>query len=105
MNHTILGKGAWGEAMGLALQERGHDVKWLDKGEHKIPSSTNILWIALPTQAVRECFETVQSDCVRSIAGCGCTVSLFGVLDQPPADSFKVCGDRVDGAGLDSASR
>ena len=57
MNHTILGKGAWGEAMGLALQERGHDVKWLDKGEHKIPSSTNILWIALPTQAVRECFE------------------------------------------------
>jgi glycerol-3-phosphate dehydrogenase (NAD(P)+) len=57
MNHTILGKGAWGEAMGLALQERGHDVKWLDKGEHKIPSSTNIVWIALPTQAVRECFE------------------------------------------------
>jgi len=43
--------------MGLALQERGQDVKWLDKGEHKIPSSTNILWIALPTQAVRECFE------------------------------------------------
>ena len=60
MNHTILGKGAWGEAMGLALQERGHDVKWLDKGEHKIPSSTNILWIALPTQAVRECFEKCE---------------------------------------------
>lgn len=70
MNHTILGKGAWGEAMGLALRERGHDVKWLDKGEHKIPSSTNILWIALPTQAVRECFERARGcppKCLSSV--------------------------------------
>ena len=60
MKHTILGKGAWGKAMGQSLQERGHDVKWLDKGEHKIPSPTDLLWIALPTQTVRECFEKID---------------------------------------------
>ena len=60
MNHTVLGKGAWGVAMGQALQHRGHTVTWLDKGDHKIPGKTDLLWIALPTQAVRECFEQVH---------------------------------------------
>jgi len=46
--------------MGQSLQERGHDVKWLDKGEHKIPSPTDLLWIALPTQTVRECFGKME---------------------------------------------
>lgn len=60
MNHTILGKGAWGLAMGQTLQARGNSVAWLDKGEVKIPAQTDLLWIALPTQAVRECLEKVQ---------------------------------------------
>ncbi len=60
MNHTILGKGAWGEAMGQALQERGHTVCWLDKGDFQIPSKTELLWVALPTQVVRECLQNIK---------------------------------------------
>ena len=60
MKQTILGKGAWGEAMGQALQRRGHTVSWLDKGDIQIPDQTDLLWIALPTQAVRECLEKVR---------------------------------------------
>jgi glycerol-3-phosphate dehydrogenase (NAD(P)+) len=55
MQNTILGKGAWGLAIGQALQERGHTVAWLDKGESDIPAKTDLLWVALPTQSVREC--------------------------------------------------
>jgi glycerol-3-phosphate dehydrogenase (NAD(P)+) len=55
MQNTILGKGAWGLAIGQALQERGHTVSWLDKGELDIPTKTDLLWVALPTQSVREC--------------------------------------------------
>jgi len=55
MQNTILGKGAWGLAIGQALQERGHTVSWLEKGESDIPAKTDLLWVALPTQAVHEC--------------------------------------------------
>jgi glycerol-3-phosphate dehydrogenase (NAD(P)+) len=60
MNHTILGKGAWGQAIGQALQERGNLVHWLDKGDFEIPSKTDLLWIALPTQVVRECLKNIK---------------------------------------------
>jgi glycerol-3-phosphate dehydrogenase (NAD(P)+) len=55
MQNTILGKGAWGLAIGQALQERGHTVSWLEKGESDIPAKSDLLWVALPTQAVHEC--------------------------------------------------
>ena len=55
MQNTILGKGVWGLAIGQVLQERGHTVSWLEKGESNIPAKTDLLWVALPTQAVHEC--------------------------------------------------
>jgi len=60
VNHTILGKGAWGQAIGQALQERGNLVHWIDKGDFEIPSKTDLLWIALPTQVVRECLKNMK---------------------------------------------
>lgn len=61
MKIIILGKGAWGSALGEVLKDRGHDVGWVEKGGRKIPSGTEMVWIALPTQAVRECLQTLQS--------------------------------------------
>jgi len=55
MQNTILGKGVWGLAIGQVLQDRGHTVSWLEKGESNIPAKTDLLWVALPTQAVHEC--------------------------------------------------
>ena len=54
MNISILGKGAWGLAIGELLQDGGHTVDWLDKGGHQFSDRTEMIVIALPTQVVRE---------------------------------------------------
>ena len=38
MNISILGKGAWGLAIGELLQDGGHAVDWLDKGDINSPT-------------------------------------------------------------------
>ena len=55
MQNVILGKGEWGWAIGQVLQARGHAVTWMEKGDSVVPEKTDLLWVALPTQAVREC--------------------------------------------------
>ena len=40
MKITVLGKGAWGKALGEILQTRGHDVHWVEKGGREIPKGT-----------------------------------------------------------------
>lgn len=55
MQNVILGKGEWGWAIGQVLQDRGHAVTWMEKGDSVVPEKTDLLWVALPTQAVREC--------------------------------------------------
>ena len=60
MKITILGKGAWGKALGEILQGRGHAITWLEKGSSRIPTETEMLWIALPTQSIRDCMKTLQ---------------------------------------------
>jgi len=60
MKITILGKGAWGKALGEILQGRGHAITWLEKGSNRIPTETEMLWIALPTQSIRDCMKALQ---------------------------------------------
>ena len=61
MKITILGKGAWGKALGDNLVTRGHEVHWVEKGGREIPKGTELIWIALPTQVVREVLQTLRS--------------------------------------------
>lgn len=60
MNITILGKGAWGLAMGELLQAQGHQIEWLDKRHDKISDGCEVIIIALPTQAVREVLQRLK---------------------------------------------
>ena len=59
MNISILGKGAWGLAIGELLQDGGHSVEWLDKEGHQFSNRTEMVVIALPTQVVREVLQNV----------------------------------------------
>lgn len=52
MNVSILGKGAWGLAIGELLQGHGHTVQWLDKGDTALSRQAGMLVIALPTQVI-----------------------------------------------------
>lgn len=60
MNISILGKGAWGLAMGELLQTQGHQIEWLGKRHDKISDGCEVIIIALPTQAVREVLQRVK---------------------------------------------
>jgi len=59
MNISILGKGAWGLAIGELLQDGGHAVEWLDKGGYQFSDRTEMIVIALPTQVVCEVLQRV----------------------------------------------
>jgi len=59
MNISILGKGAWGLAIGELLKAQNHSVEWLDKGSGKVSEGTGMIIIALPTQVVREVLQGV----------------------------------------------
>lgn len=61
MNISILGKGAWGLAIGELLQAQGHCVEWLEKGERKVSDGSEMIIIALPTQVVREVLQNVTT--------------------------------------------
>lgn len=60
MKISILGKGAWGLAIGELLQSQGHSVEWLDKGQARISDGAAMIIIALPTQVVREVLQGFQ---------------------------------------------
>lgn len=60
MNISILGKGAWGLAIGELLQSQGHSVEWPDKGQARISDGAGMIIIALPTQVVREVLQGFQ---------------------------------------------
>lgn len=60
MNISILGKGAWGLAMGELLQTQGHLIEWLDKGSDQVSDGCEVIIVALPTQAVREVLQRVK---------------------------------------------
>ena len=53
MNISILGKGAWGLAIGELLQTQGHAIRWHDKGDFKLPDQAEMIILALPTQVIR----------------------------------------------------
>jgi len=60
MNISILGKGAWGLAMGELLQTQGHSMEWLDKGKGQVSNRAEMILIALPTQVVRGVLQGVD---------------------------------------------
>lgn len=60
MKISILGKGAWGLAIGELLESQSHAVEWLDKGNFKVSDKAEMLVIALPTQVVREVLQNIK---------------------------------------------
>lgn len=62
MKMIVLGRGAWGRAMGAALQRNGHQVIYWGREEQGWPVSEKIdlLFVAVPTQAIRERFQSLK---------------------------------------------
>lgn len=61
MKITLLGKGAWGGAVGDLLRDRQHDITWIEKGESTQIGQAEMVLVALPTQAVRECLTNLSA--------------------------------------------
>ncbi|NJK91283.1 MAG: hypothetical protein HC904_05300 [Blastochloris sp.] len=56
MKITIVGQGAWGSAMGKALERNGHEVEFLHRKDRAWPSGGpgDFVLLALPCQNLRE---------------------------------------------------
>jgi len=59
MKMVVLGKGAWGGAIGELLQTRGHEVAWVEQDHVRMPGPAEMIFLAVPTQAVRACLQTL----------------------------------------------
>lgn len=63
MKITIIGKGAWGSAIGGLLCDQGHEVLYLEEEDRdwKSGGPGDMVFLALPCQALRERLESLQS--------------------------------------------
>lgn len=59
MKIVVLGKGAWGGAVGELICSRGHEVAWVEQEDVRMPGPAEMIFLALPTQSVRECLKTL----------------------------------------------
>ena len=59
MKIVVLGKGAWGGAIGELLQARGHEVAWVEQDNVRMPGPAEMIFLAVPTQAVRACLQAL----------------------------------------------
>jgi len=59
MKVVVLGKGAWGGAVGELLQARGHQVAWVEQDNVRMPGPAEMIFLAVPTQSVRECLKAL----------------------------------------------
>ncbi len=59
MRIVVLGKGAWGGAVGDLIRERGHQVAWVEQNDVRMPGPADMIFLAVPTQAVRGCLKTL----------------------------------------------
>jgi glycerol-3-phosphate dehydrogenase (NAD(P)+) len=63
MNITIVGRGAWGKAIGTLVEKLGHQVAFVSHGESEWPPAggADYILIALPVQHVRETLQRLAS--------------------------------------------
>lgn len=54
MKLAVIGTGAWGKAFAAALGRNGHEVHLVARGNERVPAGTEMGFIAVPAQAVRE---------------------------------------------------
>ncbi|MFQ3671082.1 MAG: NAD(P)H-dependent glycerol-3-phosphate dehydrogenase [Verrucomicrobiia bacterium] len=54
MKVAVVGTGAWGKAFAAALTRNRHEVTLVSRWESAVPSATELLFLAVPAQAVRE---------------------------------------------------
>jgi len=65
MKIVILGKGAWGGAVGELIRSRGHEVAWVEQDRVKMPGPAEIIFLATPTQLVRGCLRELGPQSVQ----------------------------------------
>jgi glycerol-3-phosphate dehydrogenase (NAD(P)+) len=53
MKVAVLGTGAWGRAFGAGLERNGHDVAFISRQDSVIPDGVEMIFVAVPAQAVR----------------------------------------------------
>ncbi|GAB4240311.1 MAG: NAD(P)H-dependent glycerol-3-phosphate dehydrogenase [Candidatus Methylacidiphilales bacterium] len=54
MNVAVVGTGAWGQAFAAALVRNGHEVSLVARNDSAVPRTADIIFVAVPAQAVRE---------------------------------------------------
>jgi hypothetical protein len=68
MKIVVLGKGAWGGAVGELIRARGHDVAWVEQDDVRMPGPAEMIFLAVPTQAVRACLQTLGPQTVPVVS-------------------------------------
>ena len=59
MRIVVLGKGAWGGAVGTMIRSHGHEVSWVEQNDVRMPGPAEMIFLAVPTQAVRGCLQAL----------------------------------------------
>ena len=68
MNVVVLGKGAWGGAVGELIRSRGHEVAWVEQDHVQMPGPAEIIFLAVPTQSVRGCLQALGPQSVPVVS-------------------------------------
>jgi glycerol-3-phosphate dehydrogenase (NAD(P)+) len=96
MKITVMGDGAWGQALAFVAAKAGHDVKiWSRKNLHL--SETNATILAVPAQAVREVLPFVKAPIIISAAkgierSSGLTMEVVVKSILPHAEFYALSG-------------
>ncbi len=59
MKVAVVGTGAWGRAFAAALTRNGHEVELVGRHEHFVSAAAEMIFVAVPAQAVRERLTTL----------------------------------------------
>ena len=68
MKVVVLGKGAWGGAVGELIRARGHEVAWVEQDNVRMPGPAEMIFLAVPTQSVRECLKSLGPQSVPVVS-------------------------------------
>lgn len=68
MKIVVLGKGAWGGAVGELIRARGHAVAWVEQDDVRMPGPAEMIFLAVPTQAVRACLQALGPQTVPVVS-------------------------------------
>ena len=68
MKVVVLGKGAWGGAVGELIQSKGHQVAWVEQDHVRMPGPAEMIFLAVPTQSVRGCLQSLGPQIVPVVS-------------------------------------